>query len=407
MPRRNKRKNKPTPSPSSKQSITKKIKQVGVSELESQSESEYCDAEEQLAELNDLNESLPHLLNTQSSHSSQSSQSSAHSILTEQPQSSMSQAADTTMSDPMCGVVCVSTSGPVTAANCQPQEPLDDSIIQSQSILQAGFPSQGVLHTSTPLQSVPMMPPMAQMSMPLHPSQMLPPAQTQIPVMTNVLSENDVLRVAMKVKAIMVEEIETLVTLKVNEATAQLKHDVDFLKDENSKLKADIKKLENTCKSNIDDLEQYSRRSCLRISGIKEEEGENTDEIVLDLARRVSADIRPEDVDRSHRVGRPREVNQNTNAVPRPREIIVKLANYRARMQLLKGRAFLRSTKARIFINEDLTSARKEIAYECRGLKRDNKIKKMWTYNGNIFIKDNNDIKKQISSVSELDVYKH
>lgn len=211
----------------------------------------------------------------------------------------------------------------------------------------------------------------------------------------------------MKVKAIMMEEIETLVKLKVNEATAQLKQDVDFLKDENSKLKDDLKKLENTCKSNIDDLEQYSRRSCVRISGIKEEEGENTNDLVLDLARRVSADIRPEDLDRSHRVGRPREVSQNANAVPRPREIIVKLTNYRARMQLLKGRAFLRSTKAKIFINEDLTSARKEIAYECRSLKRDNKIRKVWTYNGNIFIVDNNDVKKQISSVLELDVYKH
>ena len=232
-------------------------------------------------------------------------------------------------------------------------------------------------------------------------------APSQTAVMSNILSDNDVLRVAMKVKAIMMEEIETLVKLKVNEATAELKQDVKFLKDENSKLKDEIKKLENTCKSNIDDLEQYSRRSCVRISGIKEEEGENTDELVLNLARRVSADIRPEDLDRSHRVGRPREVSQNTNTVPRPREIIVKLTNYRARMQLLKGRAFLRSTKAKIFINEDLTSARKEIAYECRGLKRDNKIRKVWTYNGNIFIIDNHDVKKQISSMSELDVYKH
>lgn len=395
MTRRNKRKNKSTPSPSNKQTITKKLKQIGASELESQSESEYCDAEEQLTELNSLNESLPHLQSTQCSHP------------TEPSQFSMSQVADTAMSDSRSGVVCASTPGHVAAANYQPHELLDESVIQSQSILQAALQPQGVLPTGTALQAVPMMPSMAQMTVPLHPSQMLPTAQSQTSVMSNVLSDNDVLRVAMKVKAIMVEEIETLVKLKVNEATALLKQDVDFLKEENSKLKDDIKKLENTCKSNIDDLEQYSRRSCVRISGIKEEEGENTDELVLDLARRVSADIRPEDLDRSHRVGRPREVSQNANTLPRPREIIVKLTNYRARMQLLKGRAFLRSTKARIFINEDLTSARKEIAYECRGLKRDNKIRKVWTYNGNIFIRDNNDVKKQISSVSELDVYKH
>ena len=354
--------------------------------------------------MNDLNESLPHLQSTQCS---QQSQSSAENIETEPIHFIMSQAADTVMSDPSSGVVCASTPGPVTAVNYQPHELLDESVIQSQSILQTALPPQGVLHTSTSLQAVPMMPPMAQVSMPLHPSQLLPMAPSQTAVMSNVLSDNDVLRVAMKAKAIMMEEIETLVKLKVNEATAELKQDVNFLKDENSKLKDEIKKLENTCKSNIDDLEQYSRRSCVRISGIKEEEGENTDELVLNLARRVSADIRPEDLDRSHRVGRPREVSQNANTVPRPREIIVKLTNYRARMQLLKGRAFLRSTKAKIFINEDLTSARKEIAYECRGLKRDNKIRKVWTYNGNIFIIDNHDVKKQISSMSELDVYRH
>lgn len=403
MTRRNKRKNKPTPSPSNKQTITKKLKQAGVSDFESQSESEYCDAEEQLTELNNLSKSLPHLQSTQCS---QSSQSISENIETEQSHFSTSQAADTVMSDPRSDVVCASTPGPVTAGN-YPHELLDESVIQSQSILQTALPPQGVLHTSASLQAVPMMPPMAQVSMPLHPSQLLPTVPSQTSIMPNVLSDNDVLRVAMKVKAIMMEEIETLVKLKVNEATAQLKQDVDFLKDENSKLKDDLKKLENTCKSNIDDLEQYSRRSCVRISGIKEEEGENTNDLVLDLARRVSADIRPEDLDRSHRVGRPREVSQNANAVPRPREIIVKLTNYRARMQLLKGRAFLRSTKAKIFINEDLTSARKEIAYECRSLKRDNKIRKVWTYNGNIFIVDNNDVKKQISSVLELDVYKH
>ena len=86
------------------------------------------------------------------------------------------------------------------------------------------------------------MPPMAQVSMPLHPFQLLPTAPSQTAVMSNVLSDNDVLRVAMKAKAIMMEEIETLVKLKVNEATAELKQDVNFLKDENSKLKDEIKK---------------------------------------------------------------------------------------------------------------------------------------------------------------------
>lgn len=169
---------------------------------------------------------------------------------------------------------------------------------------------------------------------------MLQTAQSQTLVMSNVLSDNDVLRVVMEVKAIIIERTEPLVKLKGY--IAQIKQ-VDFLKVENSKLKVDIKKLENECKLNIDDLEPYSRRSCVRISGVIEEEGKNTGDLELDLARRVSVDIQPEDLDRSHRVRRPHDVSQYANAVPGLREIIVtffsfvKFTNYRARMQLLKG----------------------------------------------------------------------
>lgn len=46
---------------------------------------------------------------------------------------------------------------------------------------------------------------------------------SQMPVMQTSLTDNDVLRVAMKVKDIMREEIETLVNIKVNEATSHMK----------------------------------------------------------------------------------------------------------------------------------------------------------------------------------------
>ena len=135
------------------------------------------------------------------------------------------------------------------------------------------------------------------MTIQFHPSQMgamgppIQPAGFQAPLpvsyMQNSLSDNDVMRVTLKVKAILMNEIDTLVSLKVNEATNQIKkNDIKGLKEENAKLRNDIDKLEKKCKTNIDDLEQYSRRSCLRIGGVKEEDTENTDEIVMDIARR-------------------------------------------------------------------------------------------------------------------------
>ena len=59
-----------------------------------------------------------------------------------------------------------------------------------------------------------------------------------------------------------------------------------------------------------------------------------------------------------------------------------------------------------MFINEDLTSARTELAFECRNLKRAKIIKKVWTYNGNVFIEDNNDTRVEVVKMSDLAVYR-
>ena len=37
----------------------------------------------------------------------------------------------------------------------------------------------------------------------------------------------------------------------------------------------------------IDDLEQYSRRNCLKFSGIKETKGENTDALIINIINNV------------------------------------------------------------------------------------------------------------------------
>lgn len=417
MPRRQKRKNKSTPSPPNKPTLTKKLKQA-----ENPDDSQSIDAEERLYDHDNLTDSLPYL---QSSQDTQLSQE-INNIVNQGDLSLPQTMNETPLSAQSTSLITSAVPAPVVTASAttatglmldtgihgdSSNVPLNESLTQpqSQSLLQGEVPMAGALHSSTPVHVLPGMPTMAQLPMTLQPSQMMPMpmAHTQMPILHNTLSDNDVLRVAVKVKAIMMEEINTLVSLKVDQATAQMRDDIQLLKNENIKLRSDVKKLEGTCKSNIDDLEQYSRRACLRISGIKEEEGENTDDIVLNLATRVSADVRLEDLDRSHRVGRPRPVEPADNTVPKPREIIVKFSNSKARLALLKGRAELRRTRAKIFINEDLTSARKELAYKCRCLQRDRLIKKVWTYNGNIFIQTLNDAKVQISAASDLDSYRN
>ena len=56
----------------------------------------------------------------------------------------------------------------------------------------------------------------------------------------------------------------------------------------------------------LDRQEQYSRRNCLLIHGLVEETAEDTDEKIINtLQQSMDKTIKPEDIDRSHRFGKP------------------------------------------------------------------------------------------------------
>ncbi|MEW8546421.1 MAG: hypothetical protein AB2693_23125, partial [Candidatus Thiodiazotropha sp.] len=215
------------------------------------------------------------------------------------------------------------------------------------------------------------------------------------------LSEEDLMRVAMKMKMLFRDEINELVEQRVALAVAPLKNELDSVK-------ASLAKVEKALQESVtkyDELEQYSRRSCLRITGIAESANEDVSKIVLDLSRRIKVDITPQDIDRAHRVGRPRDNHgigsQSRNPI-RGREIIVKFTNTSARLKYLKGRGVLREEKAGIYINEDLTKTRRDLAYECRRLQKSKRINKTWIYNGTVFVSDSSDNKLRITSLEDL-----
>ena len=223
------------------------------------------------------------------------------------------------------------------------------------------------------------------------------------------LSDHDIMKIAVQIKQLLFDEIEKLVTEKVKTETFELSKTVESLRSDNNKLKDSITKLEAKLTTKIDDLEQYSRRSCVRIAGIPETEHENTDEHVIGLAERLNIDIGPRDIDRTHRVG---PVPADTDSIadgarPRPREIKVKLKSYQARLRLLQARKTLRQSKENVYINEDLTKTRKSIAFQCRQLRRDRKILRTWVYDGNIFVTDRGGTKLKVTQDSELDEFRN
>ena len=87
---------------------------------------------------------------------------------------------------------------------------------------------------------------------------------------TDMLSENDIIRIALTVKNLISSEIQSV--------TANLVNCIDTLAEENKHLK-----------QQIDELEMYSRRSCIRVFGVDEGKTD-TDAAIMDIASK--ADVR-------------------------------------------------------------------------------------------------------------------
>ena len=83
----------------------------------------------------------------------------------------------------------------------------------------------------------------------------------------------------------------------------------------------------------IDDLEQYSRRNCLVLHDVVETNAECTDDIIIKTsAEELGIDVKQEDLDRRHRLGR---VKRNEN---KPRPIIVNFARYAVRNKVFSNK---------------------------------------------------------------------
>ena len=74
-----------------------------------------------------------------------------------------------------------------------------------------------------------------------------------------------------------------------------------------SELKNEVKSLNEkveTMDRSLDRHEQYSRRNCLLIHGVKENEKEDTDEVVIEFfEKEMKEKLSANDIDRSHRLG--------------------------------------------------------------------------------------------------------
>lgn len=173
---------------------------------------------------------------------------------------------------------------------------------------------------------------------------------------TKVLSNDDIIdslvtKISDRLRKVIDESISTALRATREELTA-LKENVTALTEQ-------VKTLDAKLQHRTDDLEQYQRRTNLRVFGIPEKPNEDTDQLVLEVFKsNLKLDtMTVEQIQRSHRVGKKQP--PDAGGVARPRPIIVRFAGYRERRRVFEKKRLLKGTN--ITIKEDLTKFRLEL----------------------------------------------
>ena len=223
------------------------------------------------------------------------------------------------------------------------------------------------------------------------------------PATANVtLKESDLKTIANVLKEAFDPKLTEMVNSIVTGVIEGLQLQIKKLQKENKDLLERVAKLE----IRADVAEQYSRRNCLRIAGVPENEAEDTDTYMIDLSKAIGADVTLDDIERSHRVGKPPSTVSFSERVNRPRDIIVKFASYRIRRKVYAARTNTKTSGYNgVYINEDLTKPRNKLLLKARKMAKANRLKSAWSSDGNILVRDLRDMKHRILSECDLAVF--
>ena len=201
-------------------------------------------------------------------------------------------------------------------------------------------------------------------------------------------------------------QLLTAANKNIVDSISGLQAEIRTLKDKVAERDATIEELQGEVRQlrlQTDALEQYGRRSSLRITGISEDQ-EDTTKAVVDLANEVlelDPPLQEQDIDVSHRLNKPRNAPEGE-----PRPIIVRFMTRTDRYRVISERKTLKKynedNRKKIYINEDLTTYRARLFKTTRSLQARKYFKQAWTYNGNIKVTTQNGVVKPISTIDDI-----
>ena len=193
----------------------------------------------------------------------------------------------------------------------------------------------------------------------------------------------------------------------------------------------------------IDDLEQHGRKGSIRVFGLPEDSPGTLEDKLLSLFNdnvKVVPPLTLNDIEVAHRLGKPPHspptqtppvprrddgvdgedgdsqadaVQQSATPAVSPkkhRSVIVKFESRRTKALVMDNRKNLKDnpfeyqngSTAKIYISDDLTKRRAQLAFQARNLKRQNAILDTWIFEGRILIKDKHRKISQVNSQEDL-----
>ena len=163
------------------------------------------------------------------------------------------------------------------------------------------------------------------------------------------------------------EKLERLLVEKIDEIKKPLEDKIQGLESKLSVYEAHMQDLE----VKIDDNEQYSRRSSLRITGIplpqnEKESSEECTKKVMDVFAELEVDISEDGIDRAHRVGKKTTDGDGIEG----QAMIVKLNSWKDRVAVYRERKKLKDK--RIYV--DLTFRRAKLLKLAQTLVKTNPV---------------------------------
>lgn len=195
---------------------------------------------------------------------------------------------------------------------------------------------------------------------------------------------------------------------KTNKLMEEVRTSCNELKKENQELRRENLALKNQVTSveiRMRNLEQYSRRTNIEISGVPETKGEVVGELLQDVAKAVRVDMRHANVVAAHRV----PTFNKQRAAP----IIVKFVTSEERDMWITAFKEVRPltadkinpafNKVKVFINEHLSPENKKLLSKTKEVAREKGYKYVWSREGKLFVRrENGDRCKKIDSESDL-----